>query len=63
MFSVQNSNLKLKTLSEHLEYAFLEEGNQKPVIIAFDLTKSEKEELVQLLKKRKKYHYMENYGY
>ncbi|XP_052627208.1 uncharacterized protein LOC128133721 [Lactuca sativa] len=44
---------ELKILPGHLEYAFLEEGEQKPVIIASDLTKSEKEELVRVLKKRK----------
>ncbi|KAL7589726.1 hypothetical protein Lser_V15G37144 [Lactuca serriola] len=53
MFSVQNSDLELKTLPTHLEYAFLEEGNQKPVIISYNLTKSEKEELVKVLKKGK----------
>ena len=35
-----------------MEYAFLEEGEQKPIIIAFDLTKSEKVELVRVLKQR-----------
>ena len=53
VFSVQNTKLELKTIPEHLEYAFLEEGDQKPVIIASDLTKAKKEELVQALKKRK----------
>ena len=42
VFSVKNTKLELKTLREHLEYAFLEEGDQKPIIIASDLTKSEK---------------------
>ena len=29
VFSVPNTNLELKTLPEHLEYVFLEEGEQK----------------------------------
>ncbi|XP_023746537.1 uncharacterized protein LOC111894678 [Lactuca sativa] len=53
VFSVQNMKLELNTLLEHLEYAFLEEGDQKHVIIASDLTQTEKEELVNVLKKRK----------
>ncbi|KAL7608491.1 hypothetical protein Lser_V15G14257 [Lactuca serriola] len=48
------STRRLKTLPNHLECAFLEDGNQKPVIIAFDLSESEKEEVVQVLKKRKR---------
>ena len=45
--------LELKALPEHLEYAFLEEEQQKPVIIASDLAKHDKESLVKVLKKRK----------
>lgn len=52
-FNFQNTKLEIKTLPAHLEYAYMEEGNQKPVIIASDLTQSEKQELVQVLKKRK----------
>ncbi|CAI9295172.1 unnamed protein product [Lactuca saligna] len=45
--ATMHNKLELKTLPDHLEYAFLEEGNQKPVIIASDLSKTEKEELVR----------------
>ncbi|KAL7609424.1 hypothetical protein Lser_V15G10314 [Lactuca serriola] len=51
-YNQQNPKTELKTLPEHLEYAFLEDGRQKTVIIASDLSESEKEELVQVLKKR-----------
>lgn len=44
VFSVQRTQLELKTLPEHLEYAFLEEGEQKPVIIASNLTPIEKDQ-------------------
>ena len=45
--------MELNTLPEHLEYAFLEEGEQKPVIITSNLTQIEKDQLVKVLKKRK----------
>ncbi|XP_023750532.1 uncharacterized protein LOC111898875 [Lactuca sativa] len=53
VFSMQNAKTELKALLDHLEYAFLNDGQQEPIIIAFDLSKSEEEELVQFLKKRK----------
>ncbi|XP_023772321.1 uncharacterized protein LOC111920979 [Lactuca sativa] len=53
VFSMQNAKTVLKALPDHLEYAFLEDGQQKLVIIASDLSKSEKEELVKVLKNRK----------
>ena len=43
----------LKSIPEHLEYAFLGEGKKLPVIIAKDLQPEEKERLIEVLKKRK----------
>nr|GEW66449.1 hypothetical protein [Tanacetum cinerariifolium] len=40
--------LELKELSSHLEYAFLEESNKLPVIIAKDLKDVEKEALIKV---------------
>nr|GEZ19986.1 reverse transcriptase domain-containing protein [Tanacetum cinerariifolium] len=42
--------LELKELPSHLEYAFLEESNKLPVIIAKDLKDVEKEALIKILK-------------
>ena len=52
MVNDEKPKVELQALPEHLEYAFLEEGQQKPVIIASDLAKHEKESLMELLKKR-----------
>ncbi|XP_052626821.1 uncharacterized protein LOC128133425 [Lactuca sativa] len=52
VFNIQNTKTELKALPYYLEYAFLEDGQQKPVIIAVDLAKHEKESLVGVLKKR-----------
>nr|GEU56743.1 reverse transcriptase domain-containing protein [Tanacetum cinerariifolium] len=45
--------LELKELSSHLEYAFLEDTNKLPVIIAKDLKDVEKEALIKVLKSHK----------
>nr|GEY22866.1 reverse transcriptase domain-containing protein [Tanacetum cinerariifolium] len=45
--------LELKELPSHLEYAFLEESEKLPVIIAKDLKDVEKEALVKVLKSHK----------
>nr|GEY11480.1 hypothetical protein [Tanacetum cinerariifolium] len=45
--------LELKVLSSHLEYAFLEDSNKLPVIIAKDLKDVEKEALIKVLKSYK----------
>ncbi|XP_023770778.1 uncharacterized protein LOC111919455 [Lactuca sativa] len=50
--SIQNTKTELKALPNHLEHAYLEDGQQKPVIIAADLAKHEKESLVGVLRKR-----------
>nr|GEW67984.1 reverse transcriptase domain-containing protein [Tanacetum cinerariifolium] len=42
--------LELKELPSHLEYAFLEDSNKLPVIIAKDLIDVEKEALINVLK-------------
>nr|GFD54735.1 reverse transcriptase domain-containing protein [Tanacetum cinerariifolium] len=46
--------LKLKELSSHLEYAFLDESDKLPVIIAKDLKDVEKEALINVLKSHKR---------
>nr|GEW63095.1 reverse transcriptase domain-containing protein [Tanacetum cinerariifolium] len=46
--------LELKELSSHLEYAFLEELDKLPVIIAKDLKDIEKEALIKVLKSHKR---------
>nr|GEV31504.1 DNA-directed DNA polymerase [Tanacetum cinerariifolium] len=46
--------LELKELMSHLEYAFLEETNKLPVIIAKDLKDVEKEALIKVLKSHKR---------
>nr|GEU59160.1 reverse transcriptase domain-containing protein [Tanacetum cinerariifolium] len=46
--------LELKELSSHLEYAFLEETDKLPVIIAKDLKDVEKEALIKVLKSHKR---------
>nr|GEU42744.1 DNA-directed DNA polymerase [Tanacetum cinerariifolium] len=47
------SELELKELPSHLEYAFLEESDKLPVIIAKDLKDDEKEALLKVLKSHK----------
>ncbi|GJX16459.1 reverse transcriptase domain-containing protein [Tanacetum coccineum] len=44
---------ELKDLPPHLEYAFLEDNNKLPVIIAKDLSNDEKTALIKVLKSRK----------
>ncbi|GJS15735.1 reverse transcriptase domain-containing protein [Tanacetum coccineum] len=44
---------ELKDLPPHLEYAFLEDNNKLPVIIAKDLSVDEKTALIKVLKSRK----------
>nr|GEY47911.1 DNA-directed DNA polymerase [Tanacetum cinerariifolium] len=46
--------LELKELSSYLEYAFLEESDKLPVIIAKDLKDVEKEALIKILKSHKR---------
>nr|GEW38534.1 reverse transcriptase domain-containing protein [Tanacetum cinerariifolium] len=46
--------LELKELPSHLEYAFLEENDKLPVIIAKDLKDDEKEALIKVLKSHKR---------
>ncbi|GJV75484.1 reverse transcriptase domain-containing protein [Tanacetum coccineum] len=45
--------VELKDLPPHLEYAFLEDNNKLPVIIAKDLSIDEKTALIKVLKSRK----------
>ncbi|GJZ18583.1 reverse transcriptase domain-containing protein [Tanacetum coccineum] len=46
--------VKLKDLPPHLEYAFLEDNNKLPVIIAKDLSVDEKTDLIKVLMSRKR---------
>ncbi|GJX62526.1 hypothetical protein Tco_0295426 [Tanacetum coccineum] len=46
--------LELKDLPSHLEYAFLEENNKLPVIIAKGLKNDEKDALLKVLKSHKR---------
>nr|GEZ44337.1 hypothetical protein [Tanacetum cinerariifolium] len=48
------SELELKELPSHLEYAFLEDTEKLPVIIAKDLKDVEKEALIKVLKSHKR---------
>ncbi|GKG07430.1 hypothetical protein Tco_0330399, partial [Tanacetum coccineum] len=45
--------VELKDLPPHLEYAFLEDNNKLPVIIAKDLSVDEKTALIKVLKSQK----------
>ncbi|GJT03919.1 reverse transcriptase domain-containing protein [Tanacetum coccineum] len=47
-------NLELKDLPPHLEYAFLEGTSKLPIIIAKDLKREEKEQLLKVLKSHKR---------
>nr|GFB05287.1 reverse transcriptase domain-containing protein [Tanacetum cinerariifolium] len=48
------SEVELKELPPHLEYAFLGDSGKWPVIIAKDLSSNEKTDLINVLKTRKK---------
>nr|GEV32595.1 reverse transcriptase domain-containing protein [Tanacetum cinerariifolium] len=53
-FSVEEPpELELKELPSHLEYAFLEDSNKLPVIIAKNLKVNEREALINVLKSHK----------
>ena len=45
--------LELKQLPYYLEYAFLEENSELPVIIAAGLTSAQREKLLKILKEHK----------
>nr|GEW10795.1 reverse transcriptase domain-containing protein [Tanacetum cinerariifolium] len=53
-FVEEPSELELKELPSHLEYAFLEDSNKLLVIIAKDITDVEKEALINVLKSHKR---------
>ncbi|GKC76607.1 hypothetical protein Tco_1127381, partial [Tanacetum coccineum] len=46
-------DLELKDLPSHLEYAFLEGTSKLPVMMAKDLKKEEKEQLLKVFKSHK----------
>ncbi|XP_071691253.1 uncharacterized protein [Rutidosis leptorrhynchoides] len=48
------SKLELKELPSHLEYVFLKDNFELPVIISSELSKNQKEQLLEVLKKHKK---------
>ncbi|GKA77021.1 hypothetical protein Tco_0783482, partial [Tanacetum coccineum] len=51
--SVKPPKLELKKLPEHLEYAFLQENNQLPLVISSALSTVEKTRLLEVLKNHK----------
>ncbi|GJT53743.1 hypothetical protein Tco_0988797 [Tanacetum coccineum] len=51
--SIEPPKLELKELPEHLEYAFLQENNQLPVVISSALSIIEKSRLLEVLKNHK----------
>ncbi|GJR55584.1 hypothetical protein Tco_1406105 [Tanacetum coccineum] len=51
--SVEPTKLELKELLEHLEYAFLHENNQLPVVISSALSTDEKTRLLEVLRNHK----------
>ncbi|GJS14441.1 reverse transcriptase domain-containing protein [Tanacetum coccineum] len=51
--SVEPPKLELKELPEHLEYAFLQENNQLPVVISSALSTAKKSRLLEVLKNHK----------
>ncbi|GJY33853.1 reverse transcriptase domain-containing protein [Tanacetum coccineum] len=52
--SVEPPKLELKELPEHLEYAFLRENNQLPVVISSALSTDEKTRLLEVLRNHKR---------
>nr|GFB42353.1 reverse transcriptase domain-containing protein [Tanacetum cinerariifolium] len=53
-FVEEPSELELKELPSHFEYAFLEDSNKLPVIIAKNLKVDEREALLNVLKSHKR---------
>ncbi|GKB74993.1 DNA-directed DNA polymerase, partial [Tanacetum coccineum] len=51
--SVEPPDLELKELPEHLEYAFLQENSQLPVVISSALSTDEKNRLLEVLRNHK----------
>ncbi|XP_022641653.1 uncharacterized protein LOC111242492 [Vigna radiata var. radiata] len=51
--SVEEKKVELKMLPSHLKYVFLEEGNNKPVIISSSLTIDEEKKLMEVLRNNK----------
>ncbi|GKE81680.1 hypothetical protein Tco_1551680, partial [Tanacetum coccineum] len=51
--SVEPPELELKELPEHLEYAFLQENNQLPVVISSALSTDEIKRLLEVLRNHK----------
>ncbi|GJZ16675.1 reverse transcriptase domain-containing protein [Tanacetum coccineum] len=51
--SVEPPELELKELHEHLEYAFLQENNQLPMVISSALSTDEKTRLLEVLRNHK----------
>ncbi|GKF28671.1 hypothetical protein Tco_0095013, partial [Tanacetum coccineum] len=50
---VEPPKLELKELPEHLDYAYLQENNQLPVVISSTLSTAEKSRLLEVLKNHK----------
>ncbi|RDY12779.1 hypothetical protein CR513_02376, partial [Mucuna pruriens] len=52
--SPQPQTIELKSLPEHLKYAYLGDNQQFPVIIANNLSREQEEKLLEVLKRHKK---------
>ncbi|GJQ96265.1 hypothetical protein Tco_0007404 [Tanacetum coccineum] len=52
--SVEPPRLELKELPKHLEYAFLQENNQLPVVISSALSTNKKTRLLEVLRNHKR---------
>ncbi|GER27001.1 tRNA(Ile)-lysidine synthase [Striga asiatica] len=50
----EEEELELKELPKHLKYVFLDDAQQKPVIIFAELDREEEEELIAMLRKNQK---------
>ncbi|GJX45379.1 hypothetical protein Tco_0262055 [Tanacetum coccineum] len=57
--SVEPPTLELKELPEHLEYAFLQENNQLPIVISSAHLPSRKDSLLEVLGNHKGAHHLE----
>ncbi|GJY39859.1 hypothetical protein Tco_0426223 [Tanacetum coccineum] len=51
--SIKPPKLELKELPKHLEYTFLQENNQLPVVISSPLSATEKARLLEVLRDHK----------
>ena len=53
LFIESSPSLELKALPKHLKYTYLSEQGTLPVIVAYDLTGGQEEDLMTILRKHK----------